>query len=67
MKLRQIRESQLLSQAQLAKKLGVTQGYISQIETGEKEPTLRLLRQIAAVLGVSVAQLLMEDDTHVTM
>ena len=62
MRLKQIRESRSLSQAQLAKKLGVSQGYISQIETGEKEPTLRLLRQMATELGVSITQLLTEDD-----
>lgn len=67
MNLRNIREAQLLSQTQLAKKTGVTQGYISQIETGEKEPTVRLLKRIAEVLGVSPGELLTESDSEIAI
>jgi transcriptional regulator with XRE-family HTH domain len=64
MKLKELRESAGLSQAELASKVGVTQGFISHIELGIREPTLRLARKLAAALGVSVADLLDEPQTR---
>lgn len=46
------RESKNISQVKLAKSLGITQGYISDIESGKKSPTLRMLCKISNALKV---------------
>jgi transcriptional regulator with XRE-family HTH domain len=48
------RKKRGLSQAQLADKAGVTPGAISQIENGQRIPTIPVLSGIARVLGVSI-------------
>ena len=46
-------------QEQLAKKCAVTQGYIAQLEAGDKKnPSLDVLKRIAKALGVPVTELL---------
>jgi transcriptional regulator with XRE-family HTH domain len=57
--LRTLRESQGLTQAQLAKKASVTQPYLSQLENGtRKNAPLATLRQLAKALGVRVLEVL---------
>ncbi len=41
----------------LAAKVGVTKGYLSQIENGRTSGTLDLLRRLAAALGVTLDDL----------
>ena len=61
-KIKALREITGFSQAELAAKVGVTQGFISHVESGIREPTLDTLRKLAHALGVSVAELLGEDS-----
>jgi transcriptional regulator with XRE-family HTH domain len=57
--LKQIREPKGLSQLDLAKRAKVSQGYLSDLEAGEKKnPGIETLRKIAKALGVSVTELL---------
>jgi transcriptional regulator with XRE-family HTH domain len=57
--LKRLREQKGLSQAALAKRSGVAQGYISEVEAGEKKnPGIETLRKIAKALGVPVTELL---------
>jgi transcriptional regulator with XRE-family HTH domain len=57
--LKRLRENKGLSQAALAKQSGVAQGYISQMEAGEKKnPGIETLKKIAKALGVAVTELL---------
>jgi transcriptional regulator with XRE-family HTH domain len=57
--LKRLREDRNMSQAALAKKSGVAQGYISQMEAGEKKnPGIETLKKIAKALGVPVTELL---------
>jgi transcriptional regulator with XRE-family HTH domain len=57
--LKRLREQKGLSQAALAKRSGVAQGYISEVEAGEKKnPGIETLRKIARALGVPVTELL---------
>lgn len=42
------------SQAQVAKEAGISDTHIAQLETGVREPSMRVARKLAAVLGVSV-------------
>ena len=57
--IRRLREAQRLTQEELAKKAGVTQGYIAQLERGlRKNPSLPALKKLAKALGVPMTELL---------
>jgi transcriptional regulator with XRE-family HTH domain len=57
--LKKLREREGLSQLELAKRAKVGQGYISELEAGQKKnPGLETLRKIAKALGVPVTELL---------
>jgi len=51
------REDRDLSAAAVAEAAGISAGYLSQIETGRRTGTLRVLRAIAEVIGVTVTEL----------
>ena len=50
--LKRIREQKKVSQKELAEKLNMSQGYISEIEKNIKSPTIRVLYEIAEALEV---------------
>jgi len=54
-KIREIRKTENLTAAALAEKVGVSEGYISQLERGLADPSVSLLRRLAAALQVSVS------------
>ena len=57
--IKKLREREKLTQEGLAKKAGVTQGYIAQLESGlRKNPSLPALRKLVRALGVPVGELL---------
>lgn len=57
--IRRLREAEGLTQETLAKKAGVTQSYIAQLESGlKKSPSLPTLKKLARALGVPVTELL---------
>lgn len=64
-RLKYLRTSRGLSQAQLAKEAKVSQPTIAQIESGKKDPSVETLRKIARVLDVEVASLFAADDIFV--
>ena len=51
-----------LSQAELAKRAGVPQSAISEIETGKRKPRIDTIQKLAMALGVSVSELLGENE-----
>ncbi len=55
-RLKELRERQKLSQAQLAERAGVSQGLIWQLEHGLKQPGLATLVRIAEALGASPSE-----------
>ncbi len=56
--LKALRKQKGMTQAQVAKKAGVTNFYISQLEIGlRKNPSLPVLRKLAKALGVPLARL----------
>lgn len=59
-KLQHYREQRNWSQTRLAEKSGVSQTYISELEAGKKQPTIPIIKKLAAALGVTVQELL--DD-----
>lgn len=58
-----IRKTQGLSQSALAEKLGVTQSYVSEIESGKVSPMVSTLERMAEILGVSTHDLC-EEGQH---
>ena len=57
--IKQLREAKGMSQKALAERVKVTDAYIAMIETGKrKNPSLPVLRRLAKVLGVDLAELL---------
>lgn len=64
-RLKYLRSDRSLTQGELAKKAGVAQSTIAQIESGRKDPSISTLRQIAAALDIEIAILFATDDVHV--
>lgn len=63
LRIRQIREIKEIDQAQLAKESGISQGYLSELESGVKEnPSIMVLNRIALALCVPVIALF--EDTQ---
>jgi transcriptional regulator with XRE-family HTH domain len=58
MRLRTLRLKKALTQAALAKKIGVSRGYLARLEMGRHDPPLSRLRKLAKALGVPVTELL---------
>jgi len=62
--IRQYRQQRGLTQKTLAAKVGLDRVYISQIELGKRNISIRALLHIAAVLETSVSMLLMPLEKH---
>ncbi len=56
--IRQLRENQKLTQAELAEKLSVSSKTVSKWETGKGLPDVSLLQPLAQALGISVIELM---------
>ena len=56
--MKRVRAKKKLSQGALARLLEVDKGYISNIESGSKNPTLATIQRLADALGVSANELL---------
>lgn len=64
MNLERLRRDRDLNQDELAEMAGVKQSTISKIEGGFDGVTLRVLKQIAAALGVDVVDLFADERTR---
>ncbi|WP_338832993.1 hypothetical protein MHLNE_18350 [Moorella humiferrea] len=60
-KLRQAREEQGFTQAELARAAGVSAGLIGQIEQGKVQPSLKTLEKIGEVLNISPCYFIADD------
>jgi tellurite methyltransferase len=56
------RKAKGLTQEQLAKMLGVTQGAVAQWENGLTHPAFNMLPRLAAALGVTVDELIGKEE-----
>jgi DNA-binding XRE family transcriptional regulator len=56
-RLRHAREARHQTQVDLAAAAGISQGYLSQLERDEREPTLSIAARLAGVLGISLDDL----------
>ncbi|MEM7679545.1 MAG: helix-turn-helix transcriptional regulator [Pseudomonadota bacterium] len=52
-----LRKHHGLTQADLAQRAGLSRPYLTEIETGKKDGSIRAMKQLAEVLGVSVGTL----------
>lgn len=63
-KLKMLREKSSLRQEQVAEYLGVTQTFISKVETGDRNLTVEQLESVAVLFGYSLASFAdIEQDT----
>ena len=53
-RIREVREARGLSQTSLADAAGISQGYLSQLEQDEREPSLSIAARIARALDLSL-------------
>ncbi len=56
--LKRIREQKGVSQVDISKSLGVSRGFVSNIENGKTNPTLATITKLAKAVGVSAGELL---------
>ena len=56
-RIRAAREALGESQVSLAASAGISQGYLSQLETDEREPTLSIAARLAEALGITLDEL----------
>ncbi|MDQ3233396.1 MAG: helix-turn-helix transcriptional regulator [Pseudobdellovibrionaceae bacterium] len=54
--IRQIREKKGMTAEQLAWRNGISKGYLSRIESGERIPSVPMLEKIAKALGVPLKE-----------
>ena len=57
---RQARPRVGISQKDLARKVGITQAFLSEVETGTKSPSLLTAAKLARALGCTIDELLGE-------
>lgn len=57
LKIKDVRIAKKISQNALAGKIGMSQGYLSELESNKKSPTLRQLCKIAEALDVDPREL----------
>lgn len=60
---KRLRQAKGWTQTRLSKESGVSQTYISELEAGKSNPTIPIVRKLAAALGVPVGTLLPHDTT----
>ena len=61
MRLKELREEKGMKQDELAEKVGVTQGAISQWESGAVKPSFDNIKKLAAALEVTIDELMEES------
>ncbi len=61
-RIREIRKRKGMRQDDLADKLEVSNTYISKLENGKKQITIKQLEKVAEALGVELTELLKEEE-----
>jgi transcriptional regulator with XRE-family HTH domain len=56
--LKRIRTEKGITQGDIAKSLGVSRGFVSNLENGKTNPTLATITKLATAIGVTTDQLL---------
>jgi len=61
-RIKKVRQERGITQAELARKAGVSTGLIGQIESGKVEPSIKTLEKIASALSLSPCYFVVSDD-----
>lgn len=61
LKLKQIRKRRRQTQTEFAKAIGISQNFLSEIESGKSFPSSKTLEQISDKLGIPIAKLFAND------
>ncbi|VED60420.1 helix-turn-helix domain-containing protein [Staphylococcus simulans] len=61
--IKQIRKRMNMSQKELATKMEISQSYLSDIENGRKNLSIKTVKKLADSLGLSVTDLFNDDTT----
>lgn len=61
-RLRQVRERLLVTQAELAQRSGLTEATISRIENGVHQPRISTVRRLAVALGIEPVELIVSEE-----
>lgn len=64
-RLKFLRETRKLTQAELGKNADLTQATIANLESGRKSPSIETLEKLAAALDVHIATLFSSEDVYV--
>ncbi len=64
-KIKKLRTSRSLTQVEFAKLMGISTGYLSQIEMGIRYPSRALLTRMADTFGASMDYLVLDDYRQV--
>lgn len=56
--IKKMRTVKALTQKELAEKAGIAQSFLSDIERGNKSPTIRTSKKIALALGINLKELI---------
>lgn len=62
-RLRALRKARQRTLRDIAEAAGISEGYLSQVERGLANPSIATLRQVAAALGLKMADLFADDHT----
>ena len=60
-RLREVRESKLLTQVELAERAGLSEATIVRIEAAQHEPRISTIRRLAEALGVEPGELVVRE------
>ena len=63
-RIEQKRRELKMTQGELAKIVGLTQGAVSMIENGERQPSVAIMLRIASALGCTVEELTADTATE---
>ena len=66
-RIRQLRQSQRMSQEELAFKAGISTAHLGQIERAEKKPTLETIGKLSDALGISLNQLFAFEESSTSL
>ncbi|RIN44407.1 helix-turn-helix domain-containing protein [Staphylococcus simulans] len=61
--IKQIRKRMNITQSELATKIKISRSYLSDIENGNKNPSIKTVKKLADSLGLSVTDLFNDDTT----
>lgn len=61
--LKTLRQYHNINQTQLASKLSISTSYLSELESGKKEPSLDILNKYASVFNVPLSSLVVFSET----